>query len=147
MVKLSPEEIQEIQELFSLVDTDGSGEIDTSELNYFMHTLGYYPTQSELQQIIQQVDIDQSGSISFEEFLQCMVQDIAPTFTKNDLLQGFKTFQESNDVKGTIRRDVLEHLLVVYAGTSQEEAIFIADMVDTDGDGLIRFEDLVDRML
>mmetsp|Transcript_10254 Transcript_10254/g.38081 ORF Transcript_10254/g.38081 Transcript_10254/m.38081 type:complete len:113 (+) Transcript_10254:360-698(+) len=112
-----------------------------------MNTLGVHPTQAELQQIIQQVDTDQSGEISFDEFLQCMVQDIKPTYTKQELMSAFKMFQESNDVKGTILRSVLERVLMVYAGCSPEEAEQMADLADNIQDGLVRFEELIDRMI
>lgn len=52
----------ELREAFSLFDKDGSGTISNDELEVVMKSLGQNPTQSELAQMIQEVDVD--GNLS-----------------------------------------------------------------------------------
>ena len=60
---------QEIKEAFDLIDLDGSGEIDSKELEATLHALGYKPKKKEIQKIISDVDDDSSGTIGFAEFV------------------------------------------------------------------------------
>lgn len=53
---------------FRQFDTDNSGAIDRSELRAALHSLGKYPDEKALQSLIDAVDEDENGSISFDEF-------------------------------------------------------------------------------
>ena len=48
----------ELKEAFSLIDKDGDGNISTKELGTIMRSLGQDPTESELQDMIKEVDTD-----------------------------------------------------------------------------------------
>ena len=48
----------EYKEAFSLFDRDGDGTITTEELGAVMRSLGQHPTESELQDMINEVDTD-----------------------------------------------------------------------------------------
>jgi len=46
-------------------DKDGDGTITTKELGTVMRSLGQNPTEAELQDMINEVDADNNGSIDF----------------------------------------------------------------------------------
>uniref|UniRef100_A0A3Q2QNV1 Troponin C, skeletal muscle n=1 Tax=Fundulus heteroclitus TaxID=8078 RepID=A0A3Q2QNV1_FUNHE len=71
---LSEEMLSEFKAAFDLFDTDGGGDISTKELGTVMRMLGQNPTREELDEIIEEVDEDGSGTIDFEEFLVMMVR-------------------------------------------------------------------------
>ena len=50
--------ISEYKEAFSLFDRDGDGTITTGELGTVMRSLGQHPTESELNDMINEVDVD-----------------------------------------------------------------------------------------
>jgi Ca2+-binding EF-hand superfamily protein len=50
--------IPEFREAFSLFDKDGDGDITTKELGTVMRSLGQNPSESELQEMIKEVDAD-----------------------------------------------------------------------------------------
>ena len=50
--------IPEFKEAFALFDKDGDGSITTKELGTVMRSLGQNPTESELQDMINEVDAD-----------------------------------------------------------------------------------------
>ena len=48
----------EFKEAFSLFDKDGDGTISTKELGTVMRSLGQNPTEKELQDMVNEVDVD-----------------------------------------------------------------------------------------
>ncbi|KAL4442569.1 hypothetical protein ABPG74_006975 [Tetrahymena malaccensis] len=58
---------------FDAVDTDGSGQINQSELKQVMDQItrnigAQPPTQEEIDQVLKNLDTDGDGSVSFQEF-------------------------------------------------------------------------------
>ena len=70
------EQIAQFKEAFSLFDKDGDGTITTKELSTVMRSLGLNPTETELQDMINEVDADGNGTIDFEEFCTLMTRKI-----------------------------------------------------------------------
>ena len=58
--------------VFMSFDKDGNGEIDHSELKATFEEMGKYFSDAEIQRMIELVDTDQSGTISYEEFIAKM---------------------------------------------------------------------------
>merc|ERR1719313_2321703 len=65
-------EIQRYQDAFDENDGDGSGELGTLELGYFMRMLGYPTNVNMLQECVEDVDVDGSGELDFSEILKLM---------------------------------------------------------------------------
>jgi hypothetical protein len=64
------EQVNNFRQVFSDVDLDGSGAIDTDELGKLLFKLnGKEFTRPELDAIMQKMDLDINGTIEFEEFL------------------------------------------------------------------------------
>jgi len=64
------EQINNFRQVFIDVDLDGSGVIEIDELGKLLHKLsGKHFSQSELELIMQKMDIDKNKSIDFDEFL------------------------------------------------------------------------------
>lgn len=64
---------QEFREAFSLFDKDGDETITTKELGTVMRSLGQNPTESELQEMIQEVDVDGKIARFFMVFLKVVI--------------------------------------------------------------------------
>lgn len=64
----------EFREAFCLFDKDGDGTITTSELGIVMRSLGQTPTDSELKDMIHEVDID--GTFKLKLQIQCIRQHL-----------------------------------------------------------------------
>ena len=62
----------EFKEAFKMFDEDGSGDIDVVELGKVFTQLGQNISEAELEDLIKEVDDDESGQIDFGEFLQLM---------------------------------------------------------------------------
>ena len=70
--KLTHEQIAEFKDAFSLFDRNGDGTISNRELGLTMRSLGHKPTETELKDMIDEVDQDGSRCIDFPEFLTLM---------------------------------------------------------------------------
>ena len=60
---LTEEQKQEIREAFDLFDTDGSGTIDTKELQVALRALGFDSKKEKVRKMIADIDLDGSGAL------------------------------------------------------------------------------------
>jgi len=63
---------QELRNAFRVFDTDNSGSISREELKQLMINLGQTLSEAEIDAMMDMVDEDQDGVISFEEFKNMM---------------------------------------------------------------------------
>ena len=80
----------EFREAFALFDKDGDGTITTKELGTVMKSLGQNPSEEELQEMVDEVDIDGNGEIDFEEFLLMMAKKMRESDSDEEIRQAFK---------------------------------------------------------
>ncbi|XP_048732599.1 calmodulin-A-like [Ostrea edulis] len=144
-IKLSDEQVAEFREAFNLFDKDGDGSITTTELGTVMRSLGQNPTESELQDMINEVDYDESGTIDFEEFLQMMARKMRDTDTKEELKEAFKVFDK--DGNGFISASELRHVMKSLGERlTDEEVDEMIREADQDGDGQVNYDEFVNMM-
>mmetsp|Transcript_41120 Transcript_41120/g.108006 ORF Transcript_41120/g.108006 Transcript_41120/m.108006 type:complete len:276 (-) Transcript_41120:367-1194(-) len=66
---------QEIMEAFRLFDKDGNGSISVAELRNVMCQLGEKLSDEEVDEMVTEADMDGTGRINIEEFVQMMMCD------------------------------------------------------------------------
>ncbi|KAI3424476.1 hypothetical protein D9Q98_010026 [Chlorella vulgaris] len=64
------DQLQELQDVFSLFDADGSGQLSADELQRALKILGVSMSTAEVELLIKEVDADGDGEISCDELLQ-----------------------------------------------------------------------------
>lgn len=120
---------------FLLFDKDGDGSITTTELGTVMRSLGQDPTESDLRQMISEVDADGSGTIDFAEFLTLMARKIKTKDSEAEIYEAFKVFDK--DGSGKISAEELRQVMHNLGEKLSDEEI--EDMIreaDTNGDGV-----------
>jgi calmodulin len=104
-----------------------------------MRSLGLQPTDKELADMVNEVDVDDTGTIDINEFLTMMSHVASPQDSEDELLQAFKVFDRDNS--GTISisemRDVLKAL---GEDLSDQDINEIMSAADSDGDRAIDCE-------
>ena len=133
---LSDREVEKLWEAFKVFDSDGSGVISAEELGQIMQSLGQSPNETDLRDMIKEVDVDFSGSIDFEEFKALMVATQGDQESRLKL--AFSVFDENGS--GQITTDEL-HSVMSQFGLTEEELDEIIKEVDHDGDASINFEE------
>eukprot|EP00298_Acanthocystis_sp_HF-20_P011086 c19223_g2_i1.p1 GENE.c19223_g2_i1~~c19223_g2_i1.p1 ORF type:complete len:250 (-),score=100.12 c19223_g2_i1:126-800(-) len=99
-VQLTKKQITELKEAFSCFDRDGDGSISVKELGDVIRSLGTDPSESELQDLVNEVDVDGDGHIDFSEFLTMMAKKMAEVDEEAELREAFNLFDTSG--QGTI---------------------------------------------
>ncbi|MBD0307594.1 MAG: EF-hand domain-containing protein, partial [Microcoleus sp. T1-bin1] len=133
---ITEEEVAKLWEAFQVFDADASGAISSEELGQVMRSLGQSPNETELRDMIKEVDVDLSGSIDFEEFKMLMVSQQGDRQSR--LKMAFSVFDENGS--GQITRDELHGVMSQFGLTDQELDEIIKE-VDHDGDASIDFKE------
>ncbi|KGG50401.1 calmodulin [Mitosporidium daphniae] len=143
--QLSEEQIAELKEAFSLFDKNNDGRITIQELGRVMHALGQHPSESEISDMLNEVDADGDGTIDFFEFLTMMARKVKDVDAEAELKEAFDVFDKNGD--GFISSEelalVLKNLGEPASGADVARMIKDADL---DGNNLIDFEEFKKMM-
>ena len=67
---LSDEQLYDCKETFKFFDKDNSNSIDATELGNLLRVSGLKPSKKEIEEKLNKYDLDKSGKIEFEEFIE-----------------------------------------------------------------------------
>ncbi|XP_068135520.1 troponin C, slow skeletal and cardiac muscles-like [Hyperolius riggenbachi] len=99
--QLTEEQKNEFRAAFDIFVQDAEdGCISTKELGKVVRMLGQNPTPEELQEMIDEVDEDGSGTVDFDEFLVMMVRcmkDEKPGRSEEELMEIFRIIDKNSD--------------------------------------------------
>jgi len=96
-------QMQELREAFDLFDTDGSGTIDTKELQVALRALGFDSKKEKVRKMIADIDLDASGTIDFEEFVEMMTGKMGDRDSPEEIRRVFKLFDDDETGKISFR--------------------------------------------
>ncbi len=144
-IPLSEEKIAEFRCAFDLFDKDQDGMITTKELGTVMRNLGQNPSEEDLQDMIKEVDLDGSGCIDFNEFLELMSNKMKDQDTEEEMVEAFKVFDR--DGNGYITKTDFK-IVMGYLGEplTPDELDEMMKDCDEDGDGQINYEEFKKMM-
>ncbi|XP_030387879.1 caltractin-like [Scaptodrosophila lebanonensis] len=139
------DQVQEFRDAFSVFDRGGTGTITSTELGSVMRNLGQNPTEAELYDLIDEIDVDGNGEIDFMEFIQAMANRMQALNSEEELKEAFKVFDRDDDgyISQTELRSVMMNLGERF---SDEEFDEMMKEIDLDNDGKISFTEFVNAM-
>ncbi|KAH0789178.1 Calmodulin [Histomonas meleagridis] len=145
-LNLTPEQIAEFREAFNIFDKDGDGRITAKELGTVMRSLGQNPSEAEIQDMVNEVDIDGNGTIEFDEFLYMMSRQLREGDTEEEIIDAFRVFDKDGDGKISVAE--LTHIMKnLGEPLTQEEIDEMIAQADTNKDGIIDYAEFVHMML
>jgi len=96
---LTKDQITEFKEIFDLFDPTGEAKITMWELGTIIRCFGSNPTEGDLKDIINEVDLDGNGEIDFEEFLHLMCRKLKDTDVEEEMAEAFKVVDANGNGK------------------------------------------------
>ncbi|CAL8343327.1 unnamed protein product [Lota lota] len=148
--ELRPEELDELRDAFKEFDKDKDGFISCKDLGNCMRTMGYMPTEMELIELSQQINMNLGGHVDFEDFVELMgpklLAETADMIGIKELKEAFREFDTNGDgaISLSELREAMRKLLGQQVCPKDLEDI-LRD-VDLNGDGLVDFEEFVRMM-
>ncbi|KAJ7990044.1 hypothetical protein DPEC_G00310770 [Dallia pectoralis] len=140
----------ELREAFTEFDKDKDGLISCKDLGNLMRTMGYMPTEMELIQLSQNINMKLGGRVAFEDFVDLMapklLAETAGMIGLKELKDAFKEFDLDGD--GAITIDELKHAMIKLLGyqANRREIEAVIREADNNGDGTVDFEEFVKMM-
>ncbi|XP_071319489.1 calcium-binding protein 5a [Trachinotus anak] len=148
--ELADDEIDELRDAFNEFDKDKDGLISCKDLGNLMRTMGYMPTEMELIELSQNINMNLGGRVDFEDFVELMtpklLAETAGMIGVKELKDAFKEFDVDGD--GEITTEELRSAMTKLMGEhmSRREIDAIVKEVDDNGDGTVDFEEFVRMM-
>ena len=128
-----------------MLDKGKDGKITLLELANVMRSLNMDPTEEELKEMRDEVDLDGNGEIDFEEFVTLMNRRSKETDTEEVIINAFKVFDIEGN--GLLSITDMRHIMInMTENVNEDELDEILINADTDGDGYIKYEEFI-RML
>ncbi|XP_050710469.1 troponin C, isotype gamma-like isoform X2 [Eriocheir sinensis] len=145
---LDKEQIAGLRKAFDAFDTDKKGSINVDTITTILRMMGVKVSESNLREIISEVDEDGSGELEFEEFCalaaKFLIEEDEESL-KAELKEAFRIYDKQGD--GYITTKVLKEILRELDNKLTEEDLDgIIDEVDEDGSGTLDFDEFMEMM-
>ncbi|CAL9776695.1 unnamed protein product [Musa acuminata subsp. burmannicoides] len=141
---LSTEEVEDIKELFKMMDVDNDGIVSYEELKTGLAKSSSHLVESEVQMLIEAVDATGKGTLDYGEFVAVSIH-LQRMANDEHLRRAFSYFDK--DENGYIEPEELQEALAEDgAADSIDVANDILQEVDTDKDGRISYDEFVAMM-
>ncbi|CAH2277500.1 calcium-binding 1 isoform X2 [Pelobates cultripes] len=143
--ELHSEEIEELREAFKAFEKDKDGYISCKDLGDCMRTMGDKPTEMELIELSQQINMNPGGHVDFDDFVELMgpklPAETADMIGVKELRDAFKEFDTNGDgeISTSELREARKKFLGQQVGHGDIEDII--RNVDFNGDDQVDFEE------
>lgn len=144
---ITEEQIEVYKEAFLMYDKNGDSKITIDEFGDVIKSLGLNPTSDQLVTLMKEIDLDNSGTVDFNEFAIWMSIKMSPEkYDKSaDLENTFKIFDENGDhfITAAELKNVMNKL---GQNLSDDEINLMIKEADTDGDKQVNYKEFVSLM-
>ena len=108
-----------------------------------MKTVGQTPTESDMIDLMREMDIDSSGTIDFYEFIYMIARHMHPNNTEQEIRQAFDLFDHDQDGMITFQelKSTVEKSLPL--AVNDVELRQMVEFADRSGSASVSFEDFL----
>eukprot|EP00941_MAST-03F_sp_MAST-3F-sp1_P001363 g1363.t1 len=141
---LTAEQVQFFRLPFDTADEDKTGTLDQKEFKKLIESLGLGLATGEIEQMMNELDGDHDGVISFDEYLGMMAKKMTnSSCSDNDLLSAFQAFDV--DKKGYITDKEFRNAMALLPPEqfSPAEVNELLQLCDVNNDGRIEYTEWV----
>ncbi|GMH58103.1 hypothetical protein TL16_g02537 [Triparma laevis f. inornata] len=144
-------EVIEFREMFELVDKDKGGSIDSDELLALTKLMNMDMSETELDEMIIEIDTTNTGEVFFVDFVRCMLKRPDIDYTVEDVEEAFATLAGKGQPYGKIRKKNLVHELCTIGFEDEKlEADRVEEILalsEVDAMGYVDYDELVSLMM
>lgn len=147
-ILLTPGDEVKFSAAFDLLDANGDGQIESTELEELMTSLGYKPHEDDIADMIALADQNDDGTINLREFLQLMVGAVKDKALKTQYIAQFKIYDKNGN--GLISSDEVKrvtHILAPDPDVPDDEIETLIGLADTNGDGQVDYDEYVHMIM
>eukprot|EP00794_Sanderia_malayensis_P020357 gene20357-22365_t len=108
--KLTDEQLREFHDAFSAFDKKHKGYIGNRDVKLLMRSLGFNPTELEVDNLCMKIDVDGNGKVDFHEFINLMIELENPEVDQQSYIEAFRSFDNTN--KGYIHSSLIKEILL-----------------------------------
>lgn len=146
--QLNKDQMEELRSMFETFDRDGDQTVSPTEIRWLLRHLGHNPSAHDINKFVSEMDADGNGAISQDEFITFMSERLRKPPSERTLLselrEVFRVYCGSESSGGRI--DAKQLAVVVRVGLEMKDVTdaevgAMLRAADTDGDGLIDWED------
>jgi calmodulin len=141
--QLTEEQVTEFKEAFSLFDRDECGTIPVSMLGTVLRAIGQNPSESELTELINELNVGDSGLVDFPRFLNLMARRPTMPDFQEEFREICRCFDK--DSTGLITVSELRQIILNLGEVISDEEI-TRDWVDG-GSGRVNYEEFIRVMM
>lgn len=142
MEAFSHDEISQLRNIFALMDCNGCGKISIEEMKQLLNCQRCYPNETELGEIVAEIDFDRDGGINFEDFATyCSKRRSSCSEAEKDgeIRRTFDFMDHNGD--GYISVTDVKHVMrVIGQDVAEEQVEQMLVEIDEEGSGLISYE-------
>ena len=144
--EISSKKKNEYLETFKIFDKNNDGQITQDELKQLLNNIGQKPSDSEIQDMINEIDIDGDGKINFDNFITLMEKKLRDHDNEEELIETFKVFDKDGIGFITFNnlKDVIKNLGLNY---SDDEIMEMIKECDLDNDMMINYDEFTKMVL
>lgn len=141
--KFTDEQLAEFRDLFNMFDKDNQGILTLTNLVQVMRSIGQTPTEADMIDLMREIDIDNSGSIDFYEFVRVISHEMSPSERQEEIRYAFDLFDENQD--GFLTIEELKSTMEKYFPNSIDDRQIrqMIELADRSGHGQISFDDFL----
>ncbi|KAK9889611.1 hypothetical protein WA026_006985 [Henosepilachna vigintioctopunctata] len=145
MNELDRDQISMLKSTFDAFDVERKGYIETEMIGIIMDMLGAQVNAEELEGIINEIDEDENGEITFQEFLTLAAKFLVEEDEDTDAIQtelkgAFRMYDREGN--GFITTQVLREILrELDDNLSENDLDNMIEEIDTDGSGTVDWEE------
>lgn len=137
---------EEIQEAFALFDPEETGSVPIKDLPTAMRAMGINPTEADMLDIITDVDPENTGLISYQDFQVLMFKKLYSTEAEEDLKDSLRAVDKEG--KGFVAPSDLRSVLInLGEKLTDEEIEEMIREVGTNNEGNIDYNHFLSLMM
>jgi len=136
-----------LKKTVEIFDQYGNGAISIKELQQILQALRRNFTQTQLQEIIAEIDINSDGEIDFEEFCSLSIVPVDNQSPEQDLMQVFQKFDKNGDGYIDVQEMRSEAMSLLNINLSEQEVLEMFRIADNDSNGQLDYQEFVKVMM